>query len=114
MKSRREFLQSSAVGMAAVPLIDLLGARSAWAAGETRITEDDPVAAALGYKHDASTVDTAKWPKKALPGGENEFCHNCLQYKETEEGWGTCTIFPGKLVAAEGWCNVWVAIPPAA
>lgn len=114
MKSRREFLQSSAVGAAAVPLIDLLSVRTALAAGETKLAEDDPVAVALGYKHDAADVDPVKFPKRALPGAENEFCHNCLQYKETEEGWGTCAIFPGKLVAADGWCNVWVAIPPAA
>ena len=110
MQSRRTFLRYWS-SLPAIPLLNVLGTGTAWAAGEVKITEDDPVAAALGYKHDATAVDTSKFPKRAAPGGEEEFCDNCLQYKATEEGWGTCAIFPGKLVAAKGWCNVWVAIP---
>ena len=118
MKSRRTFLRNSS-GIAAIPLLNLLGANKVWAAGEVKITEDDQLAVAFGYKHDATTVDTEKFPKRAaaandmFPAGEDQFCDNCGQFAaiETEEGWGTCVILPGKLVAAKGWCNVWVPIP---
>ena len=110
MTSRRACLRYWS-GLAAIPLLDVLAAGTTWAAGEVKISEDDPVAAALGYKHDATAVDTTKFPTRAVAGGETQFCDNCLQYKATEEGWGTCAIFPGKLVAAKGWCNVWVPMP---
>ena len=70
--------------------------------------EDDPVAKALGYVHDATKVDTVKFPKRAAADGATQFCHNCLQFTATSDGWGTCTVIPGKRVAAAGWCNVWV------
>lgn len=110
MKSRRTFLKYSS-GLAAIPLLNVLGTGTAWAAAEVKIAEDDPVAMALGYKHDAEAVDTEKFPKRAGAEGETQFCDNCGQYKATEEEWGTCGIFPGKLVAAKGWCNVWVPMP---
>ena len=116
MKSRRTFLKYS-TGLATIPLLNVLGTGSAWAAGEVKISEDDPLAVAFGYKHDVADVDTAKFPKRAapanamFPAGAEQFCDNCGQYAETEEGWGTCVILPGKLVAAKGWCNVWVPIP---
>ncbi len=73
-----------------------------------RITEDHPTAAALGYLHDANAVDTAKYSKRAGAEGATQFCDNCGQYKVVDEAWGTCGIFPNYLVAAKGWCNVWV------
>ena len=111
MLQRRSFLKRGALTLGAIPVANLLTGSSAWAAGEIELTEDDPMALALGYKHSADAVDTARFPKKAAAGGDAQFCDNCLQYKATGEGWGTCAIFPGKLVAAKGWCNVWVAIP---
>ncbi|MCZ6658142.1 MAG: twin-arginine translocation signal domain-containing protein, partial [Gammaproteobacteria bacterium] len=55
MTTRRTFLKSSAAGAAGIPLANLL-AREAWAT-EVKITEDDPMAVALGYVHDATTAD---------------------------------------------------------
>ena len=91
-----------------LPLVSL-STPSAWAA--ERITEDHPTAVALGYVHDASTVDVAKYPKRAGEEGAKQFCDNCIHYKETEPGWGTCGLFPNLLVAGPGWCNVWVPVP---
>ena len=54
-------------------------------------------------------MDTAKWPKKAGPGGENQNCANCTLYVEKGDGAGACAIFPGKLVKGAGWCNSWTA-----
>ena len=107
MLQRRSFLKKSALTLGAIPVANLLASSSACAAGEVEITEDDPMAMALGYKHSVDDVDTAKYPKYA----DGQLCDKCVQYKATSEGWGTCAIFPGKLVAAKGWCNVWVAIP---
>ena len=109
--SRRRFLTTSAKGAANIPLVSMLGTGQVWAADLPRLAENDPVAMALGYVEDANATDTTKFPKRASEEGKTQFCDNCLQYVVTEEGWGTCAIFPGKLVAGPGWCNVWVAQP---
>ncbi len=109
--SRRRFLTTSAKGAATIPLVSILGIGQVWAADLPRLEESDPVAMALGYVNDADATDTAKFPKRASEESKTQFCDNCSQYAVTEEGWGTCAIFPGKLVAGRGWCNVWVAKP---
>jgi hypothetical protein len=105
--TRRTFIGSGARWIVTIPLLSLSGSPSL-AADLPIATEDDPVAKALGYVHDATKVDTAKFPKRAGAGGATQFCNNCLQFAATGDGWGTCTILPGKRVAAAGWCNVWV------
>ncbi len=105
--TRRSFVATAAKSVALIPLVTI-GMPSAWAA--EKITEDNPTAVALGYVHDAAKTDTAKFPKRAGPEGAKQFCDNCSQYQPTEDGWGTCNIFPNYLVAAKGWCNVWVPI----
>ena len=81
------------------------------ASAQAKVTEDDPTAVALGYAHDASTVDTGKWPKRAGEEGAKQFCNNCALYQAGggEEGWGACSIFQGRLVNGNGWCNAWIA-----
>ncbi|MGI9301592.1 MAG: high-potential iron-sulfur protein [Gammaproteobacteria bacterium] len=99
-QNRRKFI----AGCAVIPLASLTASRIAFAAD--KIDEGDPAAAALGYKHDASAVDTAKFPKQT--GEQN--CANCQLYTGAEGSeWGPCGIFPGKDVSASGWCNAWVA-----
>ena len=100
--SRRNFLS----GMAAVPAATVLVSRVG-ADELPRITEDDPVAVALKYVHDVADVDPAT-PR--FDPSQN--CANCAQI-QGEEGaqWRPCAIFPGKSVAANGWCSVWVAKP---
>ena len=107
--SRRRFLAIGAGAVAAVPLSTVVGSLKAYAQDGDKLAEDNPQAMALGYKHDASQVDTAKYPKRAGDEGAKQFCHNCNLYQaKGEEGWGPCSIFPGKQVAAKGWCNAWV------
>jgi hypothetical protein len=77
-------------------------------AEEVALSESDPTAVALGYAEDASAVDTAKWSKKAGPGGDQQFCNNCSLYRPIDDAWGGCSIFPGKKVKGAGWCNAWV------
>ena len=75
------------------------------ASGMAKIEESDPVAKALAYVHDASSVDTSAQPR--FQAGQN--CSNCAQYSNDDGGWGACAIFPGKLVAAQGWCAGYIA-----
>jgi len=70
-----------------------------------RVKEDGPMAAALNYVHDARTFDAAKRPS-------DRFCHNCALFAGTsDDEWEKCSIFPGKVVAADGWCSAWAPKP---
>ena len=67
----------------------------------------NPQANALGYVEDAAVVDSVAWPKWK----ENQNCANCALYSGPDTGYGPCSIFAGKEVAAAGWCNVWAPKP---
>ena len=103
--ARRQFMQLSA-GAAAAYLVH--PGSEAQAQDLPQITEDDPVAAALKYTHDSSTVDPALRTQPAA----DQNCANCAQL-QGEDGaeWRPCAIFVGKLVNANGWCSVWVPKP---
>jgi hypothetical protein len=78
-----------------------LTGRNAAASELPPISEDDPMAKALNYVHDAGDADTAK----RIQGS---YCNNCILYAgEPDDEWAGCSIFPGKAVAGAGWCNVW-------
>ncbi|MDB5812401.1 MAG: putative high potential iron-sulfur protein [Betaproteobacteria bacterium] len=73
--------------------------------GGNRVDEKDPTAQSLGYKHDATKVDKAKFASYQ-PG---QTCANCQQFQgKATEAWAPCTIFAGKEVANKGWCSAWV------
>ena len=105
--SRRRFITIAAGAAATLPLASLMSALPAQASDLPHLTEDDPQGSALGYKHDATQVDTTKFPKRAGDAGATQFCDNCQLYQGGDE-WGPCSIFPGKAVAGKGWCNAWV------
>ncbi|MEM8815110.1 MAG: high-potential iron-sulfur protein [Pseudomonadota bacterium] len=99
--ARRKFMQLSAAAAAGAVVMP---GRSATAQDLPQLTEDDPMAQAMKYVHDASTVDAASRPNPA----ETQNCANCaLIQGEDGAAWRPCQIFPGKLVAAKGWCSVW-------
>lgn len=78
------------------------------AAELTRLEESEPTAIALGYRHDATQVDTAKFPRYEA----GQHCAVCALFQPDvggDQGWGACSIFPGKLVNANGWCSAFVA-----
>lgn len=78
------------------------------AAELTRLEESEPTAVALGYKHDATQVDTSKFPRYQA----GQHCAVCTLFQPDasgDPGWGACSIFPGKLVNANGWCSAFVA-----
>ena len=105
--NRRNFLKlgakagGGALALTAIP-IHLVAA--------DEVTEDEPLAQAMGYKKDASTVDTAKFPKRAGDAGANQYCYNCALYSGMEDDeTAPCSIFQNRLVRGGGWCNAWVA-----
>jgi hypothetical protein len=105
--NRRNFLKlgvqagGGALALTAIP-IQLVAA--------DEVTEDEPLAQAMGYKKDASTVDTAKFPKRAGDAGSSQFCNNCALYAgAASDETAPCSIFQNRLVRGGGWCNAWVA-----
>ena len=103
--ARRTFLRNTLVASAAIPLAGIPIILKA----NEKIAESDPMAVALGYLHDATAVDTGKYPNRATPEGQKQFCHNCKLYQAGADGWGGCSIFGSKLVNGEGWCSAWTA-----
>ncbi len=104
---RRSFLKtgliagSGMLAMSAIP-IQLMA--------DDAVTEDEPLALAMGYKLDATSVDTARFPKRAGDGGATQFCDNCALYAgDADAEFAPCSIFQNRLVAGKGWCNAWVA-----
>lgn len=99
--ARRQFIQLSAAAAAGAVV---LPGRKVRAQDMPKLTEDDPMAQAMKYVNDASTVDAASRPNPA----EKQYCGNCaLVQGEDGQEWRPCQIFPGKLVNNNGWCSVW-------
>ena len=104
---RRRALLRSGAGLALATTVWMLPIdRNSWLRAQTELphlAEDDPMAQALQYVHDAS----------AAPSSEREanaFCHNCRQFQGADTTtWGPCQIFPGKAVNRQGWCSLWMA-----
>lgn len=68
------------------------------------LNDGDPQAKALGYVSDATTVDASEQPRYEA----GQACSNCALFMGAEgDENGPCSIFPGRLVAATGWCSVY-------
>ncbi|MEO6984256.1 MAG: high-potential iron-sulfur protein [Paralcaligenes sp.] len=99
MKSSRRTFLAAGVGLASS--LALTGQVLAEAA---KVDENDPMAQALGYKHDATLVDKAKQTKYVA----GEDCGNCQLFQgKAGEQWGPCPIFSQKLVSVKGWCSAY-------
>ena len=100
--ARRQFLQLSAVAAAGCFIRSGADAKSQ---DLPKLTKNDPVAQALRYTHDASTVD----PTSRAQAVADQTCANCAQLLGNDgDEWRPCQIFVGKLVNSNGWCSVWV------
>ena len=99
--ARRQFMQLSAVAAAGLVLKP---GQEAQAQDMPKLDPADAQAQSLKYTHDAASVDPAS---RANPAADQN-CANCalIQGNDGDE-WRPCQIFPGKLVAASGWCSVW-------
>lgn len=103
--NRRDFLARSAL----IASTALIAGKAGADVTPAVLKEAAPIAVALGYKSDASDVDTAKYPKRSGAAGAEQFCSNCALYKGAgDTGYGTCSAIPGNLVAGAGWCNAWI------
>ena len=68
------------------------------------VEESDATAVALKYLHDATKAER---PDKSGVVGADQDCTNC-QFIQADAGdWRPCMLFPGKAVAAKGWCMSW-------
>ncbi|MFQ5609570.1 MAG: high-potential iron-sulfur protein [Woeseiaceae bacterium] len=99
--ARRKFIQLSAAAAAGCFMTD---SRKSAAQELPKLEESDPMAQAMKYTRDASTVD----PSAMTKPDKVQTCDNCaLVQGDDGEDWRPCQIFPGKLVAGDGWCSVW-------
>ena len=97
--SRRRFIKIGVAGVALAPLASVVFSGAAEAVD--MVSESDPTASALAYKVDATKAASRK-DKTAL-------CANCGLYSGNPGAAdGPCSVFGGKLVSANGWCNAWV------
>jgi hypothetical protein len=101
--TRRQFVKG--VGATSAALTSVLGAGAANAADLPRVDENGQIAKTLNYVHDARTVDAAK-------RASDRYCNNCALYAGGPgDEWAACSIFPGKVVAGQGWCTAWIPKP---
>jgi hypothetical protein len=102
--SRRRMLQLTLLGAALPAML----APAQGAAPLVPLTPNDAQAKALGYVADTAQVDA-----KANPAHKpDQKCSRCLQFVgNATDKTGGCNIFPGKSVAAAGWCKVFVLKP---
>jgi hypothetical protein len=103
--SRRRFLANVAVAVpASAVLVDLASGQAAL----PKLDLNDPSAKALLYVEDSTKVD--KKNPLAARYAPTQKCSNCSQIQgKAGDAYRPCGIFPGKLVAANGWCSVWAA-----
>ena len=95
--SRRRFVQSAGAATVAIGF----GTTTIRAEELPRVNEEDTMAKALNYVHDAGTADAAK-------RFSDRYCNNCALYAgNADDEWAKCSIFPGKVVAGRGWCSAW-------
>jgi len=99
MISRRRFIKTAGAATTAATIG--FGTTTISAEELPRVNEGDAMAKALNYVHDARTVDAAK-------RFSDRYCNNCALYAGTaDDEWAKCSIFPGKVVAGQGWCSAW-------
>ena len=72
-------------------------------AGEPKLKESEPEAKQHAYVENAVKVDVKNFPDFK----DTQKCGSCQLYEDREKSWGTCALFPGKLVSEPGWCDVW-------
>ena len=95
---RRGILRKMLAASVSIPFMTLSASRVALAA--EKLSEDDPTAVSLGYKHDA-----AQATHESYVAGST--CDGCAFFQGGDAAEGPCLVFLGKLVNAKGWCASW-------
>lgn len=110
MNCRRRFLVQLAT-VAPFAAGNLIFGQTPEQAPPGKLEEADPLAQALGYKHDTTTVDKQKFPQHQA----GQTCDNCTLYVPPKAGddqnWGPCSAVGNKLVASKGWCIAYARKP---
>jgi hypothetical protein len=103
---RRRRLLTSALLTAFIGLRVVRGSRAlaaAPSAPRTPLDEKDPAAKAVHYQQDARSVNPLLCPTYR----RGQTCNTCALIEFGTAPLRGCSLFPGKLVAAAGWCSVW-------
>lgn len=101
-RERRALLRRLALALAGVPAAAIVIRQARSADKLPLLSEADPAAKAEQYVADA---------KRAKGAQSGALCSNCAIYNSAQGAdAGTCTLFPGKLVKANGWCKSWTGL----
>jgi High potential iron-sulfur protein len=101
--SRRVFIENGAFLFATFGVCAV-----GWPDSAPMVSESDPIAAALGYKANALSVDKAKYPQYVAGAS----CSNCALYLGAAgAASGPCPLYAGKAVSAHGWCSSYAKKP---
>jgi hypothetical protein len=107
--SRRTLVNYALIAGAFLPVLHI-GGEAAAADALSPLDPNDPTAKSLGYASDSSKVDASANPTHK----PDQTCLSCAQFQgKPGESQAGCNIFPGKSVAAGGWCKVWAKKPGA-
>lgn len=101
---RRRLVLGGLAGASSAAALWTLGAGAggrALAQAPQRVSPGEPLAKALGYTENASSVDKSHFPTYQ-PG---QICEKCRFYQgKAGQAAGPCQIFMGKEVSSKGWC----------
>lgn len=97
--SRRVFMMQVVVGSSAIAATAMVSAKA------KQVEESEPKAVSLGYRHDSSKVDKAKFPKHT----PDQKCNNCIAWLgKPSDPWAECDLITDRLVSNGGWCSSYV------
>lgn len=70
-----------------------------------QVDENEPKAVSLGYRHDSTKVDKAKFPKHS----PDQKCNNCIAFLgKASDPWAECDLITDRMVSNGGWCSSYV------
>lgn len=94
-QQRRWFLKNASTITAAIPVVSVVGSRTAFAADPPMV--DEKSAQGMGLKY--VVVSTT----------EGQACENCALFQPVRgaDGAGTCPLFQGSHVVDTAWCSAY-------
>lgn len=110
--NRRSFFQTALTAIGAVAILPVIAKAQKTRGGGAPAGGTGPVMADPNGQQEKAIKYIVKSDKK------DQTCANCVLYnmdnKETTHAGkkiGSCTLIPGKMVHAEGWCQSWAKKP---
>ena len=102
MISRRRLLNGPLL-TAFIGIRVMRGSEAFGAAPRTPLGEKEAAATAVAYREDARRVEPRLFPTYR----RGQSCTTCALIEFGTARLRGCSLFPGKLVAATGWCRLW-------